>query len=134
MQPFELSSTLTSRPSMQLTSPHARSGGAKPYPGIGVSPKPKDGPIEGVPWRGDIVWVDLNPARGTEIRKIRPAVVISNDSCNRYGTRVVVLPITGNVDSLYPGETLVQVKGRTASWVIKSVRWISPAWARRSES
>jgi mRNA interferase MazF len=66
------------------------------------------------PGRGDIVWVDLNPARGTEIRKIRPAIVISNDSCNRYGTRVVVLLITGNVDSLYPGETLVQVKGRTA--------------------
>jgi mRNA interferase MazF len=49
---------------------------------------------------------------GSEIRKTRPAVVVSNDSCNRYGTRVVVLPITSNVDSLYPGEAVVEVKGK----------------------
>jgi mRNA interferase MazF len=39
-------------------------------------------------------------------------VVVSNDSCNRFGARVVVLPITSNVDSLYPGEATVDVKGR----------------------
>ena len=57
-------------------------------------------------------WVNLDPVVGSEIRKTRPAVVVSNDSCNRYGTRVVVLPITSNVDSLYPGEALVEVKGK----------------------
>ncbi len=57
-------------------------------------------------------WVALDPVIGTEIRKTRPAVVVSNDSCNRYGTRVVVLPITSNVDSLYPGEALIRVKGK----------------------
>jgi mRNA interferase MazF len=56
--------------------------------------------------------VNLDPAVGTEIRKTRPAVVVSNDPCNRYGTRVVVLPITSNVDSLYPGEAKVEVKGK----------------------
>lgn len=35
--------------------------------------------------RGDVVWVALDPTRGTEIRKTRPAVVISNDSCNTLG-------------------------------------------------
>jgi mRNA interferase MazF len=39
-------------------------------------------------------------------------VIVSNDSCNRYGARVVVLPITSNVDSLYPGEAMIDVKGR----------------------
>ena len=34
------------------------------------------------------------------------------DSCNRYGMRVVVLPITSNVTSLYPGEAMVSVKGK----------------------
>jgi mRNA interferase MazF len=63
------------------------------------------------PRRGDIYWVALDPALGTEIRKTRPAVVISNDSCNRYGSRVVVLPITSNVVSLYPGEARVEVRG-----------------------
>lgn len=56
----------------------------------------------------------LEPALGTEIKETRPAVVVSNDSCNRYGSRVVVLPMTSHVDSLYPGEALVRVKGRPA--------------------
>ena len=64
------------------------------------------------PRRGDVFWVNLDPVVGTEIRKTRPAVVVSNDSCNRHGARVVVLPITSNVDSLYPGEAMVDVKGR----------------------
>lgn len=64
------------------------------------------------PRRGDVYWVNLDPVVGTEIRKTRPAVIVSNDPCNRHGTRVVVLPITSNVDSLYPGEALVEVKGK----------------------
>lgn len=64
------------------------------------------------PRRGDVYWVNLDPVIGTEIRKTRPAVIVSNDSCNRYGTRVVVLPITSNVESLYPGEARVEVKGK----------------------
>jgi mRNA interferase MazF len=67
-----------------------------------------------MPRRGDVFWVTLDPAVGTEIRKTRPAVVISNDSCNTYGTRVVVLPITSNVSSLYPGEARIEVKGKPA--------------------
>ena len=64
------------------------------------------------PKRGDVYWVNLDPVVGSEIRKTRPAVIVSNDSCNRYGRRVVVLPITSNTDSLYPGESLVEIKGK----------------------
>jgi mRNA interferase MazF len=64
------------------------------------------------PRRGDVFWVNLDPVVGTEIRKTRPAVVVSNDSCNRFGARIVVLPITSNVDSLYPGEAMIDLKGR----------------------
>jgi mRNA interferase MazF len=64
------------------------------------------------PKRGDVYWVNLDPVVGTEIRKTRPAVVVSNDSCNRYGTRIVVLPITSNTESLYPGEAIVEIKGK----------------------
>ena len=66
------------------------------------------------PRRGKVWWVALDPAIGTEIRKTRPAVVVSNDSCNRYGSRVVVLPITSHVESLYPGEARVEVGGKPA--------------------
>ncbi len=65
-----------------------------------------------VPKRGDVYWVALDPARGSEIQKTRPAVIISNNSCNVFGSRVVVLPLTSNVESLYPGEAVVVVKGK----------------------
>lgn len=64
------------------------------------------------PKRGDVYWVNLDPVVGTEIRKTRPAVIVSNDSCNRYGTRVVVVPITSHTGSLYPGEAMVEIKGK----------------------
>ena len=64
------------------------------------------------PCRGEIYWVALDPAVGTEIKKTRPAVVVSNDSCNTHGSRVVVLPVTSNVDNLYPGEALIRIKGQ----------------------
>jgi len=62
--------------------------------------------------RGDVVWVNLDPTVGTEIKKTRPAVVVSNGSCNRYGTRVVIVPVTSNVDSMYPGEAPVRLGKR----------------------
>lgn len=74
--------------------------------------------------RGDVVWVNLDPTVGTEIKKTRPAVIVSNDSCNRYGTRVVILPITSNVDSIYPGEAPVRIgkrPGRALGDQIRSV-------------
>lgn len=67
-----------------------------------------------VPRRGEVWWVALDPALGTEIRKTRPAIVVSNDSCNRFGSRVVVVPVTGNVESLYPGEAAVKIAGKPA--------------------
>lgn len=66
------------------------------------------------PRRGDVHWVSLDPVQGTEIGKTRPAVVLSNDACNRFGTRVVVVPLTSNVESLYPGEAIVSVEGTQA--------------------
>ena len=76
------------------------------------------------PRRGDVYWVNLDPVVGTEIRKTRPAVIVSNDSCNRYGTRVVVLPITSNTDSLYPGEAMVEVKGKSGRALGDQIRSI----------
>lgn len=80
--------------------------------------------VRNAPRRGDVFWVVLDPALGTEIRKTRPAVVISNDSCNRYGSRVVVLPVTSNVGSLYPGEARIEVRGAPARVLGDQIRSI----------
>ena len=57
--------------------------------------------------RGDVWWVEFDPAVGTEVRKTRPAIIISNDAANRNLARVVVIPVTSNVKHQYPGEALV---------------------------
>ena len=75
-----------------------------------------------VPRRGDVYWVALDPTVGTEIKKTRPAVVVSNDACNMHGRRVVVLPVTSNVDSLYPGEALIRVKGQPGRAIGDQIR------------
>ena len=62
--------------------------------------------------RGEIWWVEFDPSVGSEIRKTRPVVIISNDSANRNLARVVVIPLTSNVDRQYPGEALVTLDGK----------------------
>lgn len=78
--------------------------------------------MSGTPRRGDVYWIALDPTIGTEIRKTRPAVIVSNDSCNAHGQRVVVVPTTSNVESRYPGEALIRVKGKPARALGDQVR------------
>ncbi|MDR2575772.1 MAG: type II toxin-antitoxin system PemK/MazF family toxin [Treponema sp.] len=61
--------------------------------------------------RGSVWWVEFDPAVGTEIHKTRPAVIVSNDTANRFLARVVVVPLTSNTSRVYPGEAVVTVNG-----------------------
>lgn len=62
--------------------------------------------------RGEVRLVDLDPARGTEADKRRPAVIVSNDAANAAAARLgrgvlTVVPVTSNVERIYPFQVLL---------------------------
>jgi len=62
--------------------------------------------------RGEIRVVDLDPARGAEANKRRPAVIVSNDGANSTATRlgrgvITIVPITSNIQRVYPFQVLL---------------------------
>lgn len=64
--------------------------------------------------RGEVWWVEFDPSVGSEIRKTRPAVIVSNNAANRNLSRVVVVPLTSSTGRQYPGEAVVAVDGQSS--------------------
>ncbi len=62
--------------------------------------------------RGEVWWVNFDPSIGGEIRKQRPAIIVSNDAANQNLNRVQVVPVTSKVSRLYPSEAYVTVNGQ----------------------
>ena len=66
--------------------------------------------------RGEIRLVDLDPVRGSEADKRRPAVIVSNDGANAIAERlgrgvITVVPITSSTDRIYPFQVLLPGSG-----------------------
>ncbi len=62
--------------------------------------------------RGEVWWVNFDSTIGGEIQKERPAIILSNDASNKHLNRVQVVPVTSNVDRLYPSEAYVTLNGK----------------------
>jgi len=62
--------------------------------------------------RGEVWWIQFDPSIGGEIKKKRPAVIVSNDASNKFLNRVQVVPLSSKVDRIYPSESALTIKGK----------------------
>lgn len=72
-----------------------------------------------------IYWVDLNPVIGSEIAKIRPAVVVSDNLMNAHLQTIVVCPLTTKLHPAWRSRIQIHCAGRPSEIAVDQIRTIS---------
>jgi mRNA interferase MazF len=83
--------------------------------------------------RGEIWWTEFDPAKGVEVRKIRPAIILSIDSVNRARGTVVVVPLSTAPRAYPPISVPITAMGRPSIAKCDQVRAVDKSrLSRRS--
>lgn len=78
--------------------------------------------MEIIPERGEIWWVAIDPTFGSEIRKIRPCVVVSVNALNQRRRTVIVIPLSSSPKASPPILIPITCDGRPAAAVSDQIR------------
>ena len=89
--------------------------------------------IGNFPKRGSVYWVSLDPAIGSETKKTRPCLIISNDSGNEASGMVIVAPITSKVKKIYSFEVEVTISGKRGKVMVNQCRTIDKSRLGKKE-
>lgn len=81
--------------------------------------------MEVIPERGDIWWVALDPALGSEIRKTRPCIVMSVKVLNERRRTVIVVPLSSSPKASPPILIPVSCGGQAAVAVSDQIRAVA---------
>ena len=81
--------------------------------------------------RYEIHWVELDPTRGSELRKTRSAVIVSLDALNRALETVVVCPMTSQLQPDWRTRLQVKVKGKSCDIAADQIRTVSKSRLRK---
>ena len=73
--------------------------------------------------RFDVFLVNLDPTIGSEIKKIRPCVIISPDEMNRNISTIIVAPLTSRLRN-YPTRVTCKVNGKQGQIVLDQIRTV----------
>lgn len=71
--------------------------------------------------RGEVLLVNLDPTKGSEIRKTRPCVVVSPDELNAHLGTFIVAPLTTGLHS-YPFRVPCRFAGKSGHLVLDQLR------------
>lgn len=71
------------------------------------------------------LWVNFDPSVGQEVKKKRPAIIISNNTSNKHLKRYQVLPLSTQTEKIYPSETIVKLAGKESKAMADQLTTVS---------
>lgn len=81
--------------------------------------------------RYEIYIADLNPSVGSEIKKVRPVVIVSQDEMNKYSETIVVCPLTSKVHTQWRSRLQIECNKKAAEIAVDQIRTISKKRLRK---
>ena len=83
--------------------------------------------------RGNVYWVELDPTKGSEIKKLRPCVIVSNTQINMHRHTVIVIPLSTSAKERRPIIIAVNYGDRQSVAICDQIRTVDKSRLKRQD-